>query len=162
MDLKQYKANVNNRFELDVHFDHIENLDAVDIQNGRLHIIKQGRTYIAEVIESDFYKKSFLIEVNGNVYTVELADAFDQLVKQLGLSIAVDRKISEIPAPMPGLVLEIMVKPGEEIQEGTPLLILEAMKMENILKAPGKGVIGSVEVEKGQAVEKGQLLIRMD
>jgi biotin carboxyl carrier protein len=162
MDLKQYKAKVNDHLELDVHVDHLENLDAVDIQNGQLHIIKEGRTYVAEVVESDFHKKSFLIEINGNAYTVALADAFDQLVKQLGLSITAGRKISEIPAPMPGLVLEIIVKPGQEVQEGDPLLILEAMKMENILKAPGEGVIGSVEVEKGQAVDKGQLLIRMD
>jgi biotin carboxyl carrier protein len=63
---------------------------------------------------------------------------------------------------MPGLVLDIMIKPGQTIEKGTPLLILEAMKMENVLKSEGDGVVKSIEVIKTQAVDKGQILIEME
>jgi biotin carboxyl carrier protein len=70
-------------------------------------------------------------------------------------------KVDEIRAPMPGLVLQILVGPGEEVKRGDTLLILEAMKMENVIKSPGDGLIGQVSVEKGQPVDKGQVLFRM-
>ena len=80
----------------------------------------------------------------------------------MGLSAIVAHKISNIKAPMPGLVLDIMIKPGQTIEKGTPLLILEAMKMENVLKSEGDGVVKSIEVIKTQAVDKGQILIEME
>jgi biotin carboxyl carrier protein len=54
------------------------------------------------------------------------------------------------------------VEAGQEVEEGTPLLILEAMKMENVIKAPGTGVVKNVNVSKGEAVEKNHLLIEME
>ena len=62
---------------------------------------------------------------------------------------------------MPGLVLEIMVKAGDEVKKGDALLILEAMKMENVLKATGDGTVKSVSVSKGAPVDKGTILIEM-
>ena len=64
-----------------------------------------------------------------------------------------------IKAPMPGLILEINVKVGQEVKEDEPLLILEAMKMENIITSPRDGIIKSISVNKTDAVEKNQLLI---
>ncbi|HKK78307.1 MAG TPA: biotin/lipoyl-containing protein, partial [Phaeodactylibacter sp.] len=63
---------------------------------------------------------------------------------------------------MPGMVLEVSVKAGEEVSEGTPLLILEAMKMENVIKSPGDGVIKAINVTKGEAVDKNYLLVEME
>ena len=62
---------------------------------------------------------------------------------------------------MPGLVLQILVEAGQTVQKGEPLLILEAMKMENVLKASGEGQVKSVNVQKGMAVDKGHLLLEM-
>ena len=70
--------------------------------------------------------------------------------------------VKDIKAPMPGLVLQISVGPGDTVEKGDPLLILEAMKMENVLKAPGSGTVKKVSVNQGQAVEKNQLLIEME
>jgi biotin carboxyl carrier protein len=69
------------------------------------------------------------------------------------------RKVKEVKAPMPGMVLRVEVVPGQEVQEGDPLLVLEAMKMENNLKSPASGTIKSVHVEAGKAVEKGAVLV---
>jgi pyruvate carboxylase subunit B len=66
-----------------------------------------------------------------------------------------------LKAPMPGLVVRILVAAGTPFVAGTPLLALEAMKMENELKATGPGVIVAVLVAPGQAVEKGQHLLEL-
>jgi biotin carboxyl carrier protein len=60
---------------------------------------------------------------------------------------------------MPGLILDINVTEGELVAEDTPLLILEAMKMENVITSPREGVIKSITVKKGDTVDKKQLLI---
>ncbi|MCL4126550.1 UNVERIFIED_CONTAM: hypothetical protein GTU68_064554 [Idotea baltica] len=63
---------------------------------------------------------------------------------------------------MPGLILEINIAVGQEVKENDSLLILEAMKMENILTSPRDGIIKSISVSKGDAVEKNQLLIEFE
>jgi biotin carboxyl carrier protein len=68
-------------------------------------------------------------------------------------------KVSEIKAPMPGLVLRILASEGEEVQKGGNLLVLEAMKMENIIKAPADVIIKSVKVNPGDKVEKNQVMM---
>jgi len=65
----------------------------------------------------------------------------------------------EVLAPMPGKVLSVGVTKGEMVEEGHALLVLEAMKMENVIRAPRAGVLASVEVGSGVAVEKGTALV---
>lgn len=65
-------------------------------------------------------------------------------------------------APVPGKIVEVFVKPGDEVDEGTPLLVLEAMKMENELRAPKKGRVSAVLVTKGDTAERGQLLVGLE
>jgi biotin carboxyl carrier protein len=110
----------------------------------------------------DFEKKRSLIRLKGKKFQVTIADEYDQLVKKMGLSEFASRKVADVMAPMPGLVLEVLVDDGDEVEEGTPLIILEAMKMENVIKATGSGVVKKVIVEKEAAVEKGQLLIELE
>jgi biotin carboxyl carrier protein len=63
---------------------------------------------------------------------------------------------------MPGLILEIHVQTGQEVNEDDPLLILEAMKMENVITSPRDGIIKSITVKKGETVDKNQLLIEFE
>jgi biotin carboxyl carrier protein len=67
-----------------------------------------------------------------------------------------------LKAPMPGLVVRLQVEPGQKVDAGTPLVVLEAMKMENELKAPGSALVKSVRVRAGEAVEKGQILVEFE
>ena len=71
-------------------------------------------------------------------------------------------EIKELKSPMPGLVIKIDIKPGDSVAKGDPLMILEAMKMENQIKSKGDGVIAEILVNEGQAVEKNELLIRFE
>jgi len=70
--------------------------------------------------------------------------------------------VNEVKAPMPGLLLNVMVKPGNQVFKGDNLLVLEAMKMENMIKSPTDGVVKSIEVEKSSAVDKNQVLIKFE
>jgi biotin carboxyl carrier protein len=69
------------------------------------------------------------------------------------------RGAGEVKAPMPGLVLRVLVEPGQRVEAGAALAVLEAMKMENQIKAPMAGVIERIHVGPGTAVEKGQILV---
>lgn len=138
---------------------------SIDVQqksSQRFHVIKDNTNYDVEVLKADLTEKSFIIKVNGNKYALEAKDQFDQLLDSLGLSNLKSHKVNEIKAPMPGLVLEIRIQPGDEIKKGDPVIVLEAMKMENILKSPTDGVIKSINVQKGVAVEKNQVLINFE
>jgi biotin carboxyl carrier protein len=71
------------------------------------------------------------------------------------------QKVGDLKAPMPGLVVDIPVKEGDVVKKGDTLVILEAMKMENALKAVGDAVVKKINVKKGQAVDKNTLLVQM-
>jgi len=138
-----------------------EKIDA-DIQQlspSAYHIINNLRSYNAEVISFDREAKTAEIKVNGNIYTVAAKDQFDILLDQLGLSRLNSAKVSELKAPMPGLVLKLFVNEGSEVKKGDNLFILEAMKMENIIKSPADVVIKTIKIKPGDKVEKGQVLL---
>lgn len=133
--------------------------DVIEVKNGSFHVIKDNRSYNVEVIKVDASEKSFLVSVNGNKYQLNVKDKFDELLKSLGFDELNAKKVNEIKAPMPGLVLEIRVSEGDTVKKGDPILVLEAMKMENIIKSPADGVVKKINVKKGIAVEKNQVLI---
>lgn len=137
-------------------------LDAVQFSNKKLHVLKDNQAFQCELLAADFTNNTITIAVNGSEYHVKIEDEYDMLIKQMGLTVVNSTKIDNIKAPMPGLIIDILVEPGQAIEKGTPLLILEAMKMENVLKADGEGVVKSIEITKGQAVDKGQVLIEME
>jgi biotin carboxyl carrier protein len=71
-------------------------------------------------------------------------------------------KLKQISSPMPGLVLKVLAAEGDEVTEGQPVLVLEAMKMENVLSAPTAGVISEILTQAGKNVNKGQVLVKFD
>lgn len=80
----------------------------------------------------------------------------------MGFEIGATKKINEIKAPMPGLILSVDVKIGQEVKEDDSLLVLEAMKMENVLTSPRDGIIKYISITKGETVNKNQLLIEFE
>lgn len=160
--MNYYKATVNKTDTFDLTDSSVESLDTVSLGNSEFHVLKDNRSFRAEVTQSDFLSKNYTVKVNGNSYEVNLADSLDLLIKQMGFEVGAAKQVNAIKAPMPGLVLEISVEVGQEVQEGDNLLILEAMKMENSFTSPRAGIIKSIVVSKGQAVDKGQLLIEFE
>jgi len=135
------------------------NIDSVEFVNGHFSVLKNNKSYKAEIVSFDEDEKTYKIKVNGNAYTVKVKDRFDLLLQSMGMDTLASKKINELKAPMPGLVLDVRVSVGDTIKKGEPLIVLEAMKMENILKATADVTIKKIAVERGNAVEKNQILI---
>ena len=133
--------------------------DVSKIQEGYFHILINQQSYRAEVVTRDVTGKRFTIKINGRHYPVVLKDKFDMLLEKLGMNVNTGARVNNVRAPMPGLIVELKVKDGDEVKTGDTLLILEAMKMENIIKAPGDARVKSVRVKMGEGVEKNQVLI---
>jgi biotin carboxyl carrier protein len=98
----------------------------------------------------------------GERWEVEVLDERTRHIRSLAVGGDQRRVTGALKAPMPGLVVRIQVETGQEVDAGTPLVVLEAMKMENELKAPGPAVIKTIRVSQGEAVEKGQVLLELD
>ena len=105
------------------------------------------------VLESDGH-----IVVNDEIYSVEIVD--EQISKLIKASPErFHKREMAIRAPMPGLIIEVEVKEGDQVKTGQGLLIVEAMKMQNEMNAPSDGVVKKILVEKGQTVNSGDTLI---
>lgn len=157
----KYRVAVNEKHDFEISAEQAEALDFVKIDERHFQILQGQKSYQAELVETDFQKKTFKIKVNGSLHTIVIADEFDQLVNRLGLSVVTSNKIKDVKAPMPGLVLDVNVAAGQEINKGDKLMILEAMKMENVIKSEGEGIVKEIHVSKGTTVDKGQMLIEM-
>jgi biotin carboxyl carrier protein len=133
-------------------------LDVSRLDENIYHIIKGARSYRVEVLEPADGKSR--LKVNGTIYETETIDKFDELLKSLGMEKGGGSKVNELKAPMPGLVLEISVAVGAELKKGDRVMVLEAMKMENVIKAPADVTVSSIEVKEGETVEKNQVMVR--
>jgi biotin carboxyl carrier protein len=152
-----YKATVNDK-TFDISPDQLQ-WDLVEYAPNCFHIIRDNKSYRAEIVKADAATKTFVIKINGAVQTVAVKDKFDLLLEKMGMTSANTSKVNNIKAPMPGLIIDLKVKVGDTVNAGDALLILEAMKMENVLKAPAPGIIKTMKIKKGDSVEKGQILI---
>ena len=161
--LVMYKVSVNGNKSFSVEGNTVDGrqvlTDIIALEDRFFHLLSDGKSYNIEVVKADKTSKLVTLKVNGNTYEVSAKDKFDLLMDQMGFSSADAGKIKELKAPMPGLVIEIRVKAGDTVKKGDPIIVLEAMKMENVLKATGEGTVKSIEVQKSQSVEKGQVLI---
>jgi biotin carboxyl carrier protein len=127
--------------------------------NSTFLILKDHKSFRAEILDIDVASKKATVKIEKSIFEIELKDKMDLLLEKMGIANLETVQVNDLKAPMPGLILDILVTPGQNVKKGDQLLILEAMKMENVLKAPGDGIVASIEVEKGKSVEKGQILI---
>ena len=147
---------------LDISIEDLVDLDLVEESAGTFHLLNKGKSYNIRLLKEDLSAHKIWLEVNGTPYELCIENELDRLVQDLGFANNADASLSSVKAPMPGLILDILVEEGQEVEKGSSLLILEAMKMENVIKAPGDAKVKRVEVNKGEAVDKGQLLIEWD
>ena len=136
--------------------------DIIETGKGRFHVLKDHQSYSAEIVSFDKDSKTVVIRINSNTYTVDVKDRYDELLRQMGIDGGAGKKVNDIKAPMPGMVLNVMVESGQEIKKGDALVVLEAMKMENILKSPADGIVRKILVTKGDKVEKNQVMVNLD
>lgn len=133
-------------------------VDLVRTGPSSFSIVRNGKSHSVLVLKEDLEDQTVRLRIGAHTFTVELQDDRSRLLRTLGLDKAT-KKVSEIKAPMPGMVLNVLVKAGDSVKKNDPILVLEAMKMENVIKAPGDAMVATVHAVQGKAVEKGQLLI---
>ena len=158
----KFKLKVNNSLEFDITGDDVSKLDAEKIAPNKYHVLQNNKPFKAELVNSNFSRKTYSIKVNNHLYDVNISNPLDLLIDKMGFTFGHTKQVNLIKAPMPGLILDIHVKEGQEVKENEHLLILEAMKMENVITSPRDGIIKSVNVTKGSAIEKGHLLIEFE
>ena len=135
-------------------------IDLIQQSETSCHVIYKNQSFNIELISKENDGKNIELNINGKNHTLNITDPYDKLLKELGIDITASLKVSEIKAPMPGLVLDILVSENDTVKLGDSLLVLEAMKMENNIKSPIDGIIKSVQVKKSTTVEKNQILIQ--
>ena len=140
--------------ELDFHSENATDRYRQITLNGTLyHVLLEG---------FDKTAKTVTLRVNGERKVYSVKDRSDELLKKFGIQSFPAPKVNELKSPMPGLVVQILVKEGDTLTKGDPIVVLEAMKMENVLKAPAEVRIKSIHAEPGKAVEKNAVLVRFE
>lgn len=140
----------------------------------RVKVVVNGKPYSVEV--GDLTISPISVSVNGQPYQVTIEPEGIEAVTPAG-SVVPERpaseksppasapaglQVNEVTAPMPGNILDIAVRPGDEVRFGQPLCSLEAMKMKNAIRSPRDGVIATVEVTEGQTVAHGDVLFTFE
>lgn len=154
------KASINH--SLDYLFDDNLDWDCVEIKDNQFHIIYKNKSIVADIVTVDSSQKTVEILIHNRLYTVVIQDHYDLLLNQLGMAVDSNKKDDEIKAPMPGRILDILVSIGDDVSQGENVIVLEAMKMENIIKSPRQGTIKSIGIQKGQSVEKNTVLLAFE
>jgi biotin carboxyl carrier protein len=162
----QYDVEVNGRLRhVDVHR-----------LNGGFLVSVDGREWTVDAARIDAHTLSLLLGTSSQEVTITADPVSGQLAVRVGavpLSVALNGRRrwgrkedggsgqgpQRMVAPMPGKVVRILVKPGEAVHPRQPLVVIEAMKMENELRASREGVVAELLVQEGQSVDAGALLL---
>ena len=107
-------------------------------------------------------EKKVTLQVNGKKVVTEITTELDLLLKKMGFENAGKVKTAEIKAPMPGLIHSVKVSEGDWVKKGDSILVLEAMKMENVIKSPTDGKVKKIHVREKMTVEKGTLMVSFE
>lgn len=102
------------------------------------------------------------LEIDGYKYTVDAIDERTRAIRDMTAKAAGAAGPAPLKAPMPGLIVRVNVKVGDEVAAGQGMVVMEAMKMENELRATAAGVVKAVLIEPGKAVEKGAILVELE
>ena len=121
-----------------------------------------GKEFFGEILEEKSEDHKLKIKINHRVFEVKKKGELDELIAALGLDVPKVRKLKELQAPMPGRIVNIAVSVGQALEVGDEILSLEAMKMENVLKAEGVGTVKAIHIATNDVVDKGSVLIEFE
>lgn len=140
----------------------LEQLNIIHSTNSTYHVIYENQSIEIELIHLNLDKNECCLSLDGVQMIVNIQDNLAQMLSQLGFNTSSSQSEKILKAPMPGLVLTLLVAEGDIVKIGDNLLILEAMKMENIIKSPTNGTIKTINCKASNTVDKGQILIEID
>ena len=158
------KGILNGEFQSNLSKDKLYEFEVLEINQEKNEIILQkgSQKFHCKILKKNNKDQLFVIKINGNISTIRIVKAVEKTIEKLGINKKSQQNINILKAPMPGLILKLMVKVGDQIKKGEALIILEAMKMENILSSPVDGTIKGIKVKPQQTVEKNNVLINFE
>ena len=139
-----------------------EKVDFLRVSDNEYHLIIDSTNYSVFVEKLDPEAQTAELRINGQYLTLRGRGQYESLLESLGMDSIAASKAKDLKAPMPGLVVSVLVENGQEVNPGDSLLILEAMKMENVIKADAPGKVDTVLVNAKDSVEKGEVLISFE
>lgn len=139
------------------------NVSEIEHLGDNVYAVRNGDSnLILEVLKVDLADKTMTIRSSHRTFDIVFKDELDLVLDKMGIKRSTDVVSKNIKAPMPGKVLEVLAKVGDKIMKGDNVLILEAMKMENVIKAEMDCIIKKIHINKLENVEKNQILIELD
>jgi pyruvate carboxylase subunit B len=136
--------------------------EVVDIEASPVRIVRTGSEVHRVVVQRRAGRGNYSLWVDGYRFDVEALDERTRQIRDVSAASAAPTGPAPVIAPMPGLVVRVRVAVGDRVEAGQGVVVMEAMKMENELRATAAGVVKSIEVEAGTAVEKGTLLVALE
>ncbi len=136
--------------------------ELADVEASPVRMVKLGSHVYRIVVESREGRGRYSLWVDGYRFEVEALDERTRTIRDMSAANAAPVGPAPVLAPMPGLIVRVNVSPGDQVEAGQGVIVMEAMKMENELRATSSGKVKSVEVSPGTAVEKGTLLVALE
>jgi pyruvate carboxylase subunit B len=133
-----------------------------EIEGSPVRMVKIGTRVFRVVTEKKSGRGRYSLWVDGYRFEVEALDERTRAIRDLSAANAAPTGPAPVLAPMPGLIVRVNVSPGDVVEAGQGVIVMEAMKMENELRATSSGTVKRVEVTPGTAVEKGTLLVALE
>jgi biotin carboxyl carrier protein len=136
--------------------------ELINVENSPVKMVRIGTNVYRVVARKLVGRGKYTLWVDGYRFEVEALDERTRAIRDLSSASAGPVGPAPIVAPMPGLVVRVNVAVGDRVQAGQGVVVMEAMKMENELRATGEGIVKSIAVAPGAAVEKGTLLVELE
>lgn len=155
---------LNSNTPLDLNKSSLEKYEILEINysNKEIILLKDQKKFKCKLLKYNYKDQFYVVKVNGNISTIRIIKPAEKTAEKIGINKNTSLNVNTLKAPMPGLILEILVTKSVTVKKGDPIIILEAMKMENILTSPIDGVIKNIEVKAQQTVEKNNVLISFE
>ena len=157
-------AILNSIVQLDLSQRDLGQFKVLEINYSKKEIILSNgsKKYECKILKENLIDQSYIVKINGEISTIRLIKQVEKTIEKLGIQKGNQNNINILKAPMPGLILDVIVKESDLVKKGDPVIILEAMKMENILSSPVDGIVKEIKVNLQQTVEKNNILIKFD
>ncbi|MCX6183140.1 MAG: biotin/lipoyl-binding protein [Bacteroidetes bacterium] len=149
--VSEFKAELNGK---------LVDYEMEELGEGRFLLRRGNEVVELFVLSASEEGKEIEIQVGQNYYKTEVQTEFDQLLGTMGFKSGDAKKLKELKSPMPGKIISVLVDEGAEVKAGDPLLVLEAMKMENVLQCLVDGKVDKIMATKGASVNKNDILIK--
>ncbi len=163
----KYLAQVDGTtYEIEIANDGSITLDGASIEADLLQIDPLGlysliMNHRSHELVIEEQPRGYRVTLGSHTFQVDVADERQLRIESSRADVSAGDGDLPITAPIPGLVVKVLVEEGENVDINTPLVILEAMKMENEIRAPRAGVIRDISIEVGQSVEGNAMLMML-